>query len=76
MQIAFEDLPYQVRAVAAAVGVLSGQARNTFDNSNLFGIQANVCDLSPTHIDANKRRILTENGVSEEESKLSPDCDI
>lgn len=70
MQIPLEDLEYQRRAIAAVVDVLDGQIRNTFDNSNLFGIQANITDLTPAQIEENKKRILAENGVSEAEAKL------
>ena len=50
MQIQLEDLDYQRRAIAAVVGVLDGQVKNTFDNSNLFGIQANITDLTPEQL--------------------------
>lgn len=40
MQIQLEDLEYQRRAIAAVVGVLKGQIKNTFDNSNLFGMRS------------------------------------
>jgi len=76
MQIELEDLEYQRRAIATVIGTLSGQVRNTFDNSNLFGIQANVSDLTPEQIEENKRRIIAENGIAEEDAKLSPDPDI
>ena len=76
MQIELEDLEYQRRAIAAVVGVLEGQIKNTFDNSNLFGIQANITDLTPEQIEANKRRIISENGIAEEDAKLSPDPDV
>ncbi len=76
MQLTYEDLEYQRRAIAAVVGVFDGQVKNTFDNSNLFGIQANITDLTPEQIEANKRRIITENAVPELEAKLSPDPDI
>src|ERR1019366_8205113 len=76
MEIQLEDLEYQRRAIAAVVGVLEGQARNTFDNSNLFGIQANITDLTPPQIEENKKRIIAENGVAEPDAKLSPDSDI
>ena len=76
MQIQLEELEYQRRAVAAAVSVFSGQTKNTFDNSNFLGIQANVTDLTPAQIDANKRRLIAENGIAEEEAKLAPDPDI
>ncbi len=76
MQIPLEDLEFQRRAIATVVGVLEGQVRNSFDNSNLFGIQANITDLTPAQIEENKKRILAENGVSEAEAKLSPDNDI
>ena len=76
MQLPLEDLDYQRRAIAAVVGVFEGQVRNTFDNSNLFGIQANITDLTPSQIDENKKRIAVENGIPDADAKLSPDCDI
>ena len=76
MQLELEDLDYQRRAIAAVVGVLEGQVKNSFDNSNLFGIQANITDLTPEQIEANKRRIIAENGIAEEDAKLSPDPDV
>jgi type III restriction enzyme len=76
MQIELEDLEYQRRAIAAVVGVLDGQVKNTFDNSNLFGIQANITDLTPEQLDQNKKRIIAENSIAEEDAKLSPDPDI
>jgi type III restriction enzyme len=69
-------LDYQRRAIAAVVGVLDGQVKNTFDNSNLFGIHANVSDLTPAQIEENKKRIIAENNVTEADAKLSPDPDI
>jgi hypothetical protein len=56
MEIQLEDLEYQRRAIAAVVGVLEGQVRNSFDNSNLFGIQANITDLTPSQIEENKKK--------------------
>lgn len=76
MQIELEDLEYQRRAIAAVVGVLKGQIKNTFDNSNLFGIQANITDRTPEEIMVNKRQVIAENGIAEEEAKLSPDPDV
>ncbi len=76
MQIPLEDLEYQRRAIAAVVGVLDGQVKNTFENSNLFGIQANITDLTPEQLEENKKRIIAENGVAEEDAKLSPDADV
>lgn len=76
MQIELEDLEYQRRAIATVVGVLDGQSKNNFDNSNLFGIQANISDLTPEQIDANKRRIIAENGIADADAKLSPDADV
>ncbi|MFZ4774887.1 MAG: DEAD/DEAH box helicase family protein, partial [Terrimicrobiaceae bacterium] len=76
MQLELEDLEYQRRAIAAVVGVLDGQIKNTFDNSNLFGIQANITDLTPEQIEDNKKRIIAENGVAEADAKLSPDPDV
>ena len=76
MQLQLEDLEYQRRAISAVVRVLDGQTKNTFDNSNLFGIQANLTDLTPEQIEQNKRRIITENGIPDTEAKLSVDPDI
>jgi type III restriction enzyme len=76
MQLALEDLEYQRRAIAAVVGVFEGQIRNSFDNSNLFGIQANITDLTPVQIEENKRRIIAETRVDEADARLSPDNDI
>jgi type III restriction enzyme len=76
MQLQLEDLEYQRRAIASVVSVFGGQIKNTFDNSNLFGIQANVSDLTDDQVDANKRSIIAENGIAEGDAKLSPDGDI
>ncbi len=46
MSIQSEDLEYQQEAIDAVVNVLDGQIRNTFDNSNLFGIHANTTSLT------------------------------
>lgn len=76
MPIQLEDLEYQLNAIAAVVGAFAGQAKNTFDNSNFFGIQANLTDLTPEQIDANKRHIITQNSVTEEDAKLSLAPDV
>jgi len=76
MQLTLEDLEYQRRAIATVIGVLDGQTRNTFDNSNLFGIQTNISDLTPPQLEENKRRILVQNGVPATDARLSPDNDI
>ncbi|MFO0964654.1 MAG: DEAD/DEAH box helicase family protein [Gemmataceae bacterium] len=76
MLVHLEDLDYQRRAVAAAVQLFGGQTKNTFDNANFLGIQANVTDLTPEQINENKRRILSENGISEDDAKLSDDPDV
>ena len=62
--------------MAAVVGLFAGQIKNTFDNSNLFGIQANVCDLTPEQFEQNKTHIIAESGVTEDDAKLSPDGEI
>ena len=54
MNLLLEDLEYQNRVIKAVVGVFAGQIKNSFDNSNLFGIQANVSDLTPEQIEENK----------------------
>ncbi len=46
MQLQFEGSEYPRRAIAAVVHAFDGQAENTFDNSNIFGIQANITDLT------------------------------
>ena len=75
MQLELEDLEYQRRAIAA-VKVLRGQIKNDFENSNLFGIQANVSDLTAEQIEENKKAIVAEHGIAEEDAKLSPDRDV
>lgn len=76
MSIQLEDLEYQREAIDAVVDVLDGQIRNTFDNSNLFGIHANTSSLTPAQVEANKKAVLLKTGVSEDDAKLSPDQDI
>ncbi len=76
MSLRLEDLDYQNDAVAAVVQALAGQVRNTFERANLFGIHANVIDLTPEQIRENMRRIIAANGISEEEARLSDDRDI
>src|SRR5688500_15823746 len=70
MAITFEDLEYQRQAVAAVVGVLDGQVRNTFERANLFGIHANVIDLTPEQVRENMRRVIAANGIPEEDAHL------
>jgi len=76
MQLELEDLEYPAPAIAAAVKVLRGQIKNSFENSNLFGIQANVSDLTAEQIEENKKAIVAEHGIAEEDAKLSPDRDV
>ena len=76
MQIQFEELDYQRRAIAAVVALFDGQTKNTFDNSNFFGIQTNITDLTPEQLDINKRRIIDQNAITLEDAKLSPDPDV
>ena len=76
MQTLLEDLGYQRRAIDTAISVFDGQVRNSFDNSNLFGIQANITDLTPERFETNKRRIVAENGILEADARLCPDTDV
>ena len=76
MNLPLEDLEYQRQAIHAVVAIFEGQVRNSFDNSNLFGIQANITDLTPAQIDENKERIIVQTGVQKDEARLSPDNDI
>ncbi len=76
MPIELEDLEYQRQAIAVALGVFDGQSKNTFDKANVFGIHANVSDLSAEQIEENKRRVIGENSISVEDAKLSRDNDI
>ncbi len=75
VQLDLEDLDYQRRAIDAAVRIFGGQTKNSFELSNFFGIQANVTDLTPDQFEANKRVIIADNGIEEEDAKLSPDPD-
>ena len=76
MDLEFEDLDYQHRAIAAVVDMLSGQGKNNFDNSNFFGINANSSDLTPAQIEVNKRGIISENGIPDDDAKISPEPDV
>lgn len=76
MSIQLEDLEYQREAIDAVVDVLDGQIRNTFDNSNLFGIHANTSSLTPEQVEANKKAVLAKTGVSEADAALTPEQDI
>lgn len=71
-----EDLEYQRQAIDTATNILEGQLKNSFDNANFFGIQANVTDLTPEQIHQNKLQIIAKNGIPEEVAKLCPDNDI
>ena len=71
-----EDLDYQRRAIDTATDIFEGQVKNSFDNANFFGIQANVTDLTPEMIEANKRKILVRNGIAVEDAQLGPENDI
>jgi len=76
MQLELEDLEYQRQAIDTVLKVFDGQSRNTFDNANFLGIQSNITDLLPEQIEQNKKQIIAENGVSEEEARLSLENDI
>lgn len=76
MSAFLEDLDYQRRAIDTATDIFEGQVKNSFDNANFFGIQANVTDLIPEMIEANKRKILVRNGIAVEDAKLGPENDI
>ena len=71
-----EDLDYQRRAIDTVADIFDGQVRNSFDNANFFGIQANVTDLAPEKIEENKRGIVARNGLDVAESRLGPENDI
>lgn len=76
MALRLEDLDYQSVAVAAVVQAFEGQVRNTFERANLFGIHANVVDLTPEQLRENMRRVIAANGISEEDAQLSDVRDI
>ena len=76
MSAYLEDLDYQRRAIDTVVDIFDGQVRNSFDNANFFGIQANVTDLAPEKIEESKRGIVARNGLAEAESRLGPENDI
>ncbi len=76
MSAFLEDLDYQRRAIDTVTDIFEGQVRNSFDNANFFGIQANVTDLAPDKIEENKRGIAARNGLAEAESRLGPENDI
>jgi type III restriction enzyme len=76
MPLRLEDLEYQTAAVAAVTKALEGQVRTTFERANLFGIHANVIDLTSERLRENMRRVIAANGVSEEDARLSDERDI
>lgn len=76
MSLRLEDLEYQRDAVNAVIDALDGQVRNTFERANLFGIHANVIDLTPAQVRENMRRVIAANGIAEEDAKLSDDRDV
>ncbi len=76
MSLRLEELDYQRTAVAAVVDALDGQVRNTFERANLYGIHANVIDLTSEQIRENMGRVIAANGIPEEDAHLSDDRDI
>jgi type III restriction enzyme len=71
MQLQLEDLPYQQRAIDAAVSIFNGQCVRLADRPLLTEIHANACDLSDAQIAANKHAILEKNGLKEADAHLS-----
>jgi len=71
MHLQLEDLPYQQRAIDAAVAVFNGQCVRLAERPLLTEIAANACDLSDARIAANKRAILETNRLNENEAHLS-----
>lgn len=76
MQLELEDLEYQRQAISSVVRLFEGQTRNSFDTANIFGIQTNRADLSAETIERNKRAVLTANGLSDAESRISSEPDV
>lgn len=71
MQLQLEDIPYQQRAIDAAVSVFNGQCVRLAERPLLTEIHANACDLSDEQIAANKLAILEKHGLKESEAHLA-----
>jgi type III restriction enzyme len=75
MRFQLEQLDYQAKAIASAVLIFRGQARNSVQALNLREIYPNQCDLSAEQVAANVRSIADQNGIPEDQSKLCADVD-
>jgi len=71
MQLQLEELTYQTTAIQSVVNLFNGTSRNTFDNATTEGIRANVSDLSAAGITENLNGIIAENGILEENARLT-----
>ncbi|OAB28786.1 type III restriction enzyme [Flavobacterium fryxellicola] len=76
MEFKLESLKYQETAIQTIVKVLEGTVKNTFDNACFEGIRSNMSQLTLDEIQDNIKKILFENGISQEVAKLSTDKDI
>jgi len=75
MSFSLEDLPYQRRAIDAAVGLFNGQQCNHFDFRLQGDCSPNLLDLSRREIVANVEKIAAENGISHGEATVCIDPD-
>lgn len=71
MQLKLEQLEYQDQAILSVTSLFEGQEKNTFDNACQDGIRRNFLSLSPEETEANIKRIIHTNGISEETACIS-----
>ena len=76
MELILEQLEYQQQAIRSVVSVFKGQEKNTFDNACLEGIRFNYLSLSDDEIFQNIKRVLFENGITEETSNIEYSKDL
>jgi len=76
MEFKLENLNYQDVAIQSVVKVFDGTEKNNFDNSCIEGIRSNTSKLSIVDFKLNIKKVLFDNGISEDIAKLSDDRDV
>ncbi|MCU0288082.1 MAG: DEAD/DEAH box helicase family protein, partial [Acidobacteria bacterium] len=71
MHFKLEQLEYQAKALNSVVKIFHGTERNNFDNACCEGIRANYLSLTDAQIEKNIKKIILENGISEQVAKIS-----
>lgn len=66
-----ENPEHQRIAINSVVEVFHGMERNTYDNANKEDIRSNVCSLSFIELQANIKKVMDENGISDKKRYAS-----